>query len=122
MADHRKNWCSVQRVRGEARSVRKHRRLRLGWVLVLAFVALSVIPLGFILAYGYRSNQAAITESLDDQLERDTARSIHRVAELVDDAATSAEILGTAVEADPTAFHSEQGDSVIWRAIERAPQ
>src|SRR5262249_33960524 len=120
MGDHRKNWCNVQRL--ERVAPRKRRKLRLGWVLVLAFIALSVIPLGFILAYGYRSNQAAITKSLDEQLARETTRSIHQVAKLVDGAATSAEGLGAAVEADPATFHSEQGDSVIWRAIERAPQ
>jgi class 3 adenylate cyclase len=97
------------------------RKLRLGWVLVLAFVALSVVPLVLILAYGYRRNQAAITASLDEQLERDTARNIHRVAELLDGVVTAASIVGTAAEAGPAAFHSEQGDPVIWRAVSTAP-
>jgi class 3 adenylate cyclase len=100
----------------------RRRKLRLGWVLVLAFLALSVLPLVGILAYGYRRNQAAITASLDEQLERDTARNIHQVAELVDGVATAASIVGTAVEADPSLFRTEQGDAVIWRAVATAPQ
>jgi class 3 adenylate cyclase len=107
---------------GSSDTPRRGRKLRLGWVLVLAFLALSVVPLVGILAYGYRRKQAAITESLDEQLERDTARNIHRVAELVDGVATAASIVGTAVEADPAMFRSEQGDSVIWRAVVTAPQ
>jgi len=101
---------------------RTRRKLRLGWVLVLSFVALSVVPLVVILAYGYRRNGDAITASLDEQLARDTARSIHSVGELVDGVATAASIVGDAAEADPTIFHSEQGDSVIWRAVSTSPQ
>ena len=100
---------------------RQH-KLRLGWVLVLGFVALSVVPLLFILAYGYQRNQSAITASLDEQLARDTVRNIHRVAELVDGAATAASLVGAAAEASPTEFHTEQGDPVIWRAVANAPQ
>ncbi len=100
----------------------RRRKLRLGWVLVLAFVALSVVPLVLILAYGYRRNQAAITASLDDQLERDAARNIHQVAELVDGVATAIALVGSAVEANPSTFRGDQGDSVIWRAVATVPQ
>ncbi|HEY4056838.1 MAG TPA: adenylate/guanylate cyclase domain-containing protein [Kofleriaceae bacterium] len=89
---------------------------------MLSFAVLSIVPLLVILAYGYQRNEAAIAQTLDEQLARDSARSIHRVAELVDDVVTAASIVGSAVEADPAMFHSEQGDSIIWRAVERAPE
>ncbi|HEY4175772.1 MAG TPA: adenylate/guanylate cyclase domain-containing protein [Kofleriaceae bacterium] len=89
---------------------------------MLSFALLSIIPLIVILAYGYHRNEAAITQSLDEQLARDSARSIHRVAELVDDVVKAASIVGAAVEADPTMFHSEKGDSIIWRAVASSPE
>ena len=98
------------------------RKIRLGWVLVLGFAVLSMLPLVLILAYGYRRNEAAITKSLDDQLARDTARSIHKTAELVDGAATEMAMVAAAVEIDPAAFHSERGDSTIYRSVATAPQ
>ncbi len=98
------------------------RSLRLGWVLVLAFAMLSIVPLVLILAYGYRRNEQAITASLDEQLQRGTQRDLHRVAELVDGVATAASIVAEAVQADPAMFHTERGDGVIWRAVETAPQ
>ena len=98
------------------------RRIRLGWVLVLSFAALSSIPLVFILAYGYTRNQAAIAETLDEQLARDTARNIHGVAERVDGVVSIASIVGAAVEADPAMFHSDRGDSILWRSVATSPQ
>lgn len=90
--------------------------------MVLAFAVLSVLPLVFILAFGYRRNQAAITASLDEQLARNTKRDINRVGELVDGVATAASILGEAVTADPALFHTDKSNGIIWRAVETAPQ
>src|SRR5690349_16296710 len=100
----------------------RRRELRLGWVLVLAFGVLSVLPMLLILAYGYRRNEAAITASLDEQLERGTQRDVLRMNQLVEGVATAASIVAEAVEADPAVFHTEQGDGVIWRAVATAPQ
>jgi adenylate cyclase len=44
------------------------------------------------------------------------------VGEMLDGVRTAVSILAQTVEADPAMFHSDKGDSIIWRAVATAPQ
>lgn len=92
-------------------------RLRIGAALTLLFAVLSLPPLLFVLIYGYQRNEAAIVESLNQQLQRRMRVSVEAVSQLVGDAGTMMAVVGDTVAANPAYFRTNASYQILWRSL-----